>query len=149
MSDSSDVDNALIAKLGADAVLLSLMPNGVYWDEAPEGSTQFVIVSLVEDHDTPMFGARAFENPLYLVKAVEFSTVTTKNSKAAAARIDALLDPQPPLPRATLIVPGYGVMNIQRESRLRITEVDAVDASKRWQHRGGRYQLLVAPTMTV
>jgi hypothetical protein len=56
-SDSSDVDNALVAKLGADSTLLALMPNGVYWDEAPQGSTRFVIVSLVDERDTAMFGS--------------------------------------------------------------------------------------------
>jgi hypothetical protein len=89
-SDSSDVDNALIAKLGADSALLALMPNGAYMDEAPPGSTRFVIVSLVEAIDAQAFGARAFESALYLVKAVERSP--GGNVKAAAARIDALLD---------------------------------------------------------
>jgi|SRR3954470_15381781 hypothetical protein len=136
-SDSSDVDNALVAKLGADSTLLALMPNGVYWDEAPQGSTRFVIVSLVDERDEAMFGARAFEDALYLVEARALST-SGGNVKDAAARIDALLE------NATLAVAGYKVMVIQREERVRITEVDDVDQSIRWQRRGGRYRVMTS-----
>lgn len=136
-SDSSDVDNALVAKLGADSTLLALMPNGVYWDEAPQGSTRFVIVSLVDERDEAMFGARAFEDALYLVEARVLST-SGGNVKDAAARIDALLE------NATLAVAGYKVMVIQREERIRLTEVDDVDESIRWQRRGGRYRVMTS-----
>ncbi len=136
MPDSSDIDTALITKLQNDATLAALMPDGAYIDEAPDGKRQFVIVSLIDEHDEPMFGGRAFEDGLYLVKAVELSTVTTKNIKAAAARIDALLD------NGTLTITGYGLLTMRRESRIRMTEVDSVDSSIRWQHRGGRYQVV-------
>jgi hypothetical protein len=143
--DSSDVDAALVGKLQADTTLAGLMPGGVFVDEAPAGSTQHVIVSLIDGTDVPMFGGRAIEDGLYLVKAVELSTVAVKNIKAAAARIDVLLDPQPPLAPATLAIAGYGLMVSRRVGRVRQTEVDDVDSSIRWQHRGGRYQLMVAP----
>jgi hypothetical protein len=136
-SDSSDIDNALIAKLGADSALLALMPNGVYYDEAPQGSTRFVIVSLIDEHDEAMFEARAFEDALYLVKAVSLSTAGG-NVKDAAARIDALLE------NGTLVVPGYKLMTMHREARIRATEVDDVDQSIRWQHRGGRYRVMTS-----
>jgi len=134
MSDSSAIDNALIAKLGADATLLSYMTNGVYWDEAPQGSTKFVIVSMVDQIDEPQFQGRAYEDALYLVKAVALSTVGA-NIQAAAARIDALLEDQ------TLTVSGYTHIVMHRESRVRLTEVDDVDASIRWFHRGGHYRV--------
>jgi hypothetical protein len=102
-------------------------------------------VSLVDEHDEPMFGGRAFEDAIYLVVARELSTVAVKNIKAAAARIDELLDPQPPLPPATLTIAGYGLMVSRRQSRVRSTEVDEDDSSIRWYHRGGRYQVMVAP----
>jgi len=137
--DSSEIDNALVAKLGADAALLAIATNGVYWDEAPAGSTKFVIVSLVDEHDEAMFGARAFEDALYLVKMVALST-SGADVKAAAARIDTLLE------GGTLTPAGYRLMVMQRESRIRITEVDDVDASIRWQHRGGQYRVMVSPT---
>lgn len=137
MPDSSAIDNGLIALLGADATLLTLVPNGVYYDEAPPGSTRFVIVSLTDQHDEPMFSGRAFEDGLYLVKAVMRSDANG-DIRAAAARIDALLEQQP------LTVAGYGVSIMRRESRVRETEVDEVDKSIRWFHRGGRYQVVAS-----
>jgi hypothetical protein len=134
MPDSSAIDNALIAKLGGDATLLGICTNGVYWDEAPHGSTKFVIVSLVDELDEPVFGGRGYEDALYLVKAVALSTAGA-NIQAAAARIDALLEDQ------ALTVSGYTHMVMHRESRVRITEVDEVDASIRWFHRGGHYRV--------
>src|SRR5262245_59398209 len=47
MADSSDIDNALVAKLGADATLLANMTNGVYLDEGPPGATRLVIVKVL------------------------------------------------------------------------------------------------------
>lgn len=141
MPDSSAIDSALIAKLGADATLLSYMPNGVYWDEAPPHAPpsapmlRFVIVSLVDEADVPKFGSRSHEDALYLVKAVGNSSASP-NMAAAAARIDILLDGQ------TLTVAGYTHMVMQRESRIRLTEVDDVDNSIRWQHRGGQYRVM-------
>jgi len=140
MPDSSEVENALVAKLQADAGaggIATLMPGGTYVDEAPHGLTQFVIVSLVTEADEPMFGGRAFEDAVYLVEARELSTVAVKNIKAAAARIDALLE------QGTLTITGYGLSVMRRISRVRFTEVDDQDATLRWQHRGGHYQIVV------
>jgi hypothetical protein len=137
MPDSSEIDAALVAKLGADTALLALMPNGVYVDEAPPGMTRFVIVSLVEAHDVAEFGRRAIEDAVYLVKAVALSTANA-NIRAAAARIDALLED------GVLTVAGYTHMAMHRVERVRATEVIDVDSSLRWQHRGGRYQVVVA-----
>jgi hypothetical protein len=58
--------------------------------------------------------------------------------KAAAARIDALLE------QGTLTVSGYSLMALFRESRIRLTEVDAADPSIRWLRRGGNYRLVVS-----
>jgi hypothetical protein len=58
--------------------------------------------------------------------------------KDAAARIDTLLD------NGTLAVAGYKLMLIQREERVRVTEVDDVDRSIRWQRRGGRYRVMTS-----
>lgn len=136
--DSSDIDNALIVALGSDATLLALVPNGVFWDESPPGSTRFVIVSLVEEHDEIVFGGRSFEDALYEVEARMLSTVSGANIKAAAARIDTLLD------GATLTVAGYVTMTVRRESRTRQTEVDAADPSIRWYRRGGQYRVVMS-----
>ena len=136
-SDSSDIDQALIAKLSSDATLLGLMPNGVYWDEAPPGSTRFVIVSLVSEDDEPMHQGTAFEDAIYQVEARALST-SGGNVKAAAARIHELLH------FGALTVPGYSLMTMRRQSRIRLTEVDDVDPSIRWYRRGGNYQVVMS-----
>lgn len=138
MSDSSDIDGALLAKLGADVTLLSYCSNGVFWDEAPPNSTKFVIVSLVDEVDAPQFGSRAYEDHLYQVKAVALSSAGVDIVKNAAARIDALLE------NGTLTVAGYTRMTMHRETRVRQTEVDALDAAIRWYHRGGQYRVVMS-----
>lgn len=138
-SNSSDIDSALVTKLGADAALLALLPHGAHWDEAPPGSTRFVIVSLVDAADEPMQGGCAYEDALYLVKAVALSTAGA-DMKAAEARIKALLEDQ------ALVVAGYTWMTLHREARIRRTEVDDADPSIRWYHRGGHYRLQMAPS---
>jgi hypothetical protein len=137
MADSSLIDNALMAKLGADATLLSYCPNGVYWDLGPDGMTRFVVVSLVEPRDEEVFGATAFEDTVYSVKAV-MRKDANGNIAAAAARIHDLLHDQ------TLTVSGYTHMVMYRNeepSRIRITERDDVDGSIIWYHRGGFYRV--------
>jgi hypothetical protein len=138
MADTSDIAAALIAKLGSDLELLALCPNGVYWDEAPPGSTRFVIVSFVTAVDLGVFQQRAIEDGLYFIEARMLSTVPGANIKAAAARIDALLEDAP------LTVAGYTWMTTHREEPTRMTEVDAVDTSIRWYRRGGRYRVQMA-----
>jgi hypothetical protein len=132
--DSSLIGNALVAKLGADATLLALCPNGIYIDEAPPGSTRFVIVSLVYGQDEGVFGGRAFEDHLYLVEARMLST-SGGDAHAAAVRIDALLED------GDLSIDGYELMTMHREEPVRNTELDAVDPSIRWTRRGGRYRV--------
>lgn len=142
MSDSSEIEAALVAKLQGDATLAAQAQSGqfVFMDEAPAGASRFVIVSLVDEHDEPMFGGRAFEDAVYQVKFVELSVNgSAPHAKPAAARIDALLE------QGTLTIAGYGLMVLRRVERLRMTEVDDTDSSIRWQHRGGRYQVMAAP----
>lgn len=149
MPESSAIDSAVIGLLAADVTLTSLMPGGVWYQLAPPNTQQFVIVSIADSADQQMFGARAWESVLYLVKAVEFSspTVTNKNARAAAERIDAILDPPPPAPPATLTIPGYGAMVMQREGRrVRDFETDATDATIQWAHRGAHYRVMAAAT---
>lgn len=136
--DSSLVDDALVQKLLNDSQLKQLMPDGVYWDEAKTGAKRFVIVSLVDENDAATMGkGRSIEDALYLVKAVELASAGA-NIRAAAKRIDQLLDD------GTLTIDGYELMSISRDSRVRSTEVDEVDPTIRWQHRGGRYRVQVA-----
>jgi hypothetical protein len=147
MVDSSDIDAALVAKLGSDATLLALCPNGVYVDEAPQDSTRFVIVSLVSEVDEPVFGKRGFEDALYLIEARMLSTAGG-NIKAAAARIDVLLEDQPLVAPGSPVAPvaGYAWMTTYRESRVRATEIDQINPSIRWLRRGGNYRVLMSVT---
>lgn len=138
MADSSDILNAVVTKLGADATLLALCPNGVYADEGPPGATRLVIVSLADAEDVQMFGGRAIEDELVHVEAQMLSTVAGANIKAAAARIEVLLENQP------LTVAGYTHMAMFRESPIREAERDDADASILWYRRGGRYRVMVS-----
>lgn len=140
MSDSSDIDNAVVAKLASDTTLLALMPDNVWFDEAPQNSKRFVKVTLIGSHDRRGLEERLIEEVIYAVIAVGLSSLNP-NMKAAAARIDALLDD------TTLTVPGYSTMAIHRfedDPRIRTTEVDEVDSSIRWYHRGGHYRVVMS-----
>ena len=141
--DSSVIDAALLAVLQGDATLAALMPDGVFMDPAPPGVQRYVIVALVLAEDHATFGARAIEDCLYLVKAVMLTTTGTSGIKDAAARIDALLEDRP------LVAAGYDWIVTHRDERVRYTEVDAADTSIRWHHRGGRYRVQMAPSLTV
>lgn len=134
MSDSSLIDAALLAVLANDVTLQTLLPHGVYFDEAKQSATHFIIVSLVTQSDEAVFGGRAIEDALYLVKAVTLGP-SGDTVKTAAARIDALLEEQ------SLTVAGYTWMATFREDRVRYTEVDDTDPSIRYQHRGGHYRV--------
>jgi hypothetical protein len=134
--DSSDLEAALVGLLQNDPTLKGLLPDGVYFDVAPQSARQFAVVSLVDETDEDTYDGRAYEDGLYAVKAVEFSTVTTKNIKPAAARIDQLLID------ALFTAPGYAEITVGREKRIRYTEVDDVDRSIRWSHRGAQYRVM-------
>jgi len=135
--DSSAIDAALVLALQSDPELASLMPDGVYMDIAPPGLERFVIVSLIIAEDLATFDGRAIENCLYLVKAVQM-TASGADVKAAAARIDAVLEDQP------LAAAGYEWSTTHRDERVRYIEVDQMDSTIRWHHRGGRYRVQMA-----
>lgn len=139
MPDSSLIDDAIIAKLLNDATLMAILTDGVFVDEAKQGAKKFVIVSLIDEHDEGVFQQRAYEDALYLVKAVTLDS-SGANVKTAAARIDALLEDQP------LTAAGYTWMSTVREERVRYMEVDELDRSIRWQHRGGHYRVQMSVT---
>ena len=137
--DSSNIDSAIISLLLNDQTLMGMMPDGVFFDEANPGATRFVIVSLAEEFDVPTFSKRTVEEGVYLVKAVALST-TGGDVRSAAARIDALMEDTKRLNAA-----GFNTISTHRVERVRITEVDEVNADLRWQHRGGRYRVEAAP----
>jgi uncharacterized protein DUF3168 len=140
MADSSDIDNAVSAKLGGDAALLALCPNGVYIDLAPPNAERFVVISIVTTTDDTTFEGTAIESVVYAVKAVMLKSAGG-DVKAAAARIHALLHDQP------LTVAGYAWITMHRDDddpRIRYTEIDDRDPSIIWAHRGGNYRVEMA-----
>ena len=147
------ITSALIAKLLADAPLMALTPDGVFKDVAGKSmanagtAKRFVIVSLVVATNVQKMQGRAHQDALYLVEARMLSTAGG-NVNDAAARIDDLLDPQPPAPRATLTIPGFGLMAIYQDEPTEATEFDDADASIVWQRAGGRYRVWTAPRIT-
>lgn len=138
--DTSAIQSALLSLLGSDPELLALMPNGVYWGLPPPNSTRFVIVSLIDGVDDRRFEGRSHEDGLYLVKAVGLSKAgqPPPDLRGAAHRIDELLE------GATLTAAGYTTMAVQREQPIRTEELDELDPSVRWLHRGGQYRVVMS-----
>lgn len=123
----------MIARLLGDSQLKAICPDGVWWDAGDEKSKRFVVVSLVDHNDVAVFGGRAWEDYLFLVKAVMLNSAGG-SVKAAAARIDALLNDW------QVAVEDFGHLSMNREARIRITEQDSENTAIRWLHRGGRYR---------
>ena len=138
MADPSAVDDAIIAKLVNDSTLMAILTDGVWVDAAKVGAQRFAIVSLITHEDGYSFGASAFERSTYLVKAVTLGA-SGADVKTAAARIQTLLQD------VMLTITGYAHSLTNRIERVRYTEVDEVDRSIRWQHRGARYEVFVSP----
>ena len=144
LPDSSAVDEALVSLLSADAALLALCPNGVVFDLAPQGSTAFVLLSLLDGTDIysqldpKCDPAPLVEERTYLVKAVNQNT-SGNVVKQAAYRIQQLLQ------HARYPITGYLLLNSERVEPIRYTELDQ-GTGLRWQHRGGQYVVRVTPT---
>jgi N-acetylneuraminic acid mutarotase len=136
-ADSSAIDNALIAKLGADAALLALMPNGVYYGLGPPGATRYVTVTIDQQTDVPAFGGRVQEDTQYRIVASGLSTANP-DCQGAALRIDELLEDQP------FAVDQFTFATMYRVRRIRETRPDLTNPSVRWHLRGGVYRVVFA-----
>ena len=139
MTDTNVIDAAVLAVLQNDAQLKTYCPDGVFWGVAPANATRFVVVSQFDHVDTGGLNEEdLYETVTYLVKAILAGT--SGPIKDAAARIHTLLH------RADLnLAPTYEIMASQRTRRIRDTEIDPVDKSARWQHRGGLYEITASP----
>lgn len=142
MPNSSLIDAAIVQALYDDPELKSLS-EGVFMDEAPASKRRFILVSLVDSVDEPMFSdgvtpATAFEEGLYLVKYVSLGAGGSSASDAAARIHDVLQD-------IPIDVDGYAWLSTVREERVRMAEVDDRDPDLRWHHRGGRYRVRMEP----
>ena len=141
MADRSLVDAALLELLANDAALKVLCPDGVYWDLAPHGARAFVVAALLDGSETPALDRQTlYERTVYLVKAVVLASGGTV-TRDAAARIHQLLHQA----ELDLTAAGYAAMVLRRLEPVRFTEIDPVDKSARWQHRGGQYELWSYP----
>jgi hypothetical protein len=136
-ANSSAIDAALVACLAGDPELAALVPDGVWMDEAPPSAQRFVIVAQGDALDVGTYDGRAYEDKLYLVVAKMLSTAGG-NVNRAAERIDELLEDTP------LTVAGYVWMTVFRERPIREVDVDELDPSLRWLHRGGEYRVQMA-----
>lgn len=126
----SAVDDGLVAVLTGDSTLAGLAPGGVFQDIAPEAAAlPYVIWSISVASDEVQFDTTAWEEALYLVKAV---SATKAGADTVAARIHALLQD------ATLTIAGYTSMDVHREDRISYLEADG---AKRYYHAGGLYQV--------
>jgi len=138
--DATEVERALIGKLAGDATLAMALPDGVYYDVAPLGSTRFAIVSLSASRGLDELNdGETFRALIYVIKAVVIGAASDAVA-AADKRIAELVDRQPldlpPDAGATLMVARW-------VDRIRYTETvnDTI-----WQHRGARYEITVTPT---
>src|SRR4029450_7512205 len=104
LSDASEVDAAIIARLANDPTLAGLMPDGVFYDVAAPGSQSFVIVAQLDHgHENQLQQETAWETYLYLIKAVSLDT-SGATIKQAAQRIHELMH------NATIAAQGYSAM---------------------------------------
>jgi hypothetical protein len=130
-------------KLAADATLIGLLPDGVWLEVAMPSSTgvprtKFAIVSHVPiSRDVGVFGRRAYEEHLYMVKAVT-RDLSPKTANSAADRINELLEDTP------IAVEGYTWMTTHRTDWIELQEIDDADPKLAWQHRGGHFKVQYA-----
>jgi hypothetical protein len=144
MADAGLVDAAVVEVLANDAALMTLCPDGVYWDIRPGGSPApgaFVIVSHFDYRREPgLGGTTLYEEMIYWVVA-RIAATSKVPARQAAARIDALL-------HGTLLdlsAAGYTAMDCARVERRAYTDVDPVNKTT-WHHHGGQYALMSYPT---
>jgi hypothetical protein len=134
--NAATVTIAILTILQGDSVLALLLPDGVWFAEAPPGAQRFAIVQLISAADVPMFGGPAFKDAMYLVEARSLSTVGSDVEAAYQRMADLLTD-------APLPLDGYGAMLMQFEEDVQMVEVDDVDPSIRWNRCGGHLHVMV------
>lgn len=135
--DISLVQDAIMDRLRSDSLLRSICPDGVWWDTADEKSKRFIVVASLDADDRWVFGGRAWEDSLLLIKAVMLNS-SGGSVKQAAVRIDALLE------KWQADIPGFGHLSMSREEPVRYTERDSENTAIRWLHRGGHYRVHAA-----
>lgn len=142
VTDVSGVDNAVFTRLASDATLTALVPDGVHWDLAPQGSTAFVVITSVptSDRSNALADEDGWERLFYDLKAVINSSSVSK-ANDAAYRIHELFH------HATLDLSaaGYTFMVSERFTPIKYSEDVQDNPAAKWWHRGGQYALMVCP----
>lgn len=135
------VDRALYAALSGSTALTSLLAGGtadpsVFQFLAPEGADPPYVI-YAEQAGTPahVFTGVAFENEVYLVKAVTLGP-SAALAGTIATTIDQVLADQP------LTVSGYANRYLRRVSNVDYPEVTS---GQRYHHRGATYRVLSFP----
>jgi hypothetical protein len=139
MSDASQMKAAVFSALNGDPTLQALMPDGAWWNQAPPGKTQFIIVALPGHEDLYEFQDEAFERFTYQITA-RSKEASSLAVDAAAARIRLVIEG---MTSAT----GYLVTAAERIEAIAYSDPDPVDAALLWQHAGGLYEILAQPTI--
>jgi|SRR5580765_1326281 hypothetical protein len=141
MLNAATITIAVLQVLQQDAALRVILSDGVWFAEAPPGSTRFGIVQLVSAADVPIFGGPGFKDTVYLVEARALMT-TGADVESAFARMATLLTD------ADLAIADYGAMLTQFEEEIETVEVDDIDPSIRWNRCGGHLHVMVAPLVS-
>lgn len=139
----NQLETAIFSKLTGASSLTALLNAGtasVYHRQAPENADPPYVI-FGKQARTPVRvvggGAVAWEDALYLVKAVDASP-SALNAGSIASRIDETLD------RASLSVTGYTSLACHRDSD--VDYVENAPGGQVIQHRGALYRIQVQPT---
>ncbi len=73
--------------------------------------------------------------------ATAFAAASAGSKAANSITQDSSINASGTASWGTLQATGFAVTGMYREARVRYTEVDEVDPSIRWQHRGGKYRI--------
>ena len=133
----NDAGSAIFAKLTGASALTTLLSAGtasVFRSLAPEEAATPYVVYNAQSPSVPVrtMGGVAYDNALYLVKAVTESHSAVSAGQIAAQIITAL-DPAP------LTLTGYTHMRCSREQDVDYEEL--APGGKRFQHRGAVFRV--------
>jgi hypothetical protein len=139
---SVEIRRALYGKMAGDTTLTNLLgtaasgyTRAIYYQLAPQGADEPYVI-FQQQAGTPRytFGERAYDNDLWLVKAVD-ENIDADPVDTIASRLDALLTD------GTINISGRVQLYLRRESDISYAEVaDGV----RYLHTGALYRLMYA-----
>ena len=135
----NQLDAAIYTKLTGAAALTGLLSAGtasVFQTLAPENENPpYVVFHKQSNVPAYTFGGVAFENALYLVKAVT-QEPSAKTAGSVASQINAALQD------AALTIDGYTHMYLRRETDIEFVEVESGQVI---HHRGALFRVQADP----